>query len=67
CLMLIAWMTTGSMGMFIARFLKQTAPGQRFCGKDFWFMAHVLLMLLTVAATIIAFILVFSYEQDWSG
>ncbi|KAF7709011.1 hypothetical protein HF521_018068 [Silurus meridionalis] len=67
CLMLIAWMTTGSMGMFIARFLKQAAPGQKFCGKDFWFVAHVLLMLLTVAATIIAFILVFSYEQDWSG
>ncbi|KAB5587239.1 hypothetical protein PHYPO_G00010920 [Pangasianodon hypophthalmus] len=67
CLMLIAWMTTGSMGMLIARFLKKAAPGQRFCGKDFWFVAHVLLMVLSVAATIIAFILIFSYEQEWSG
>ncbi|XP_053350486.1 putative ferric-chelate reductase 1 [Clarias gariepinus] len=67
CLMLIAWMTTGSMGMLIARFLKRAAPGQRLCGKDFWFVAHVLLMLLSVVATIIAFILIFSYAQDWSG
>ncbi|XP_053493075.1 putative ferric-chelate reductase 1 isoform X2 [Ictalurus furcatus] len=67
CLMLIAWMTTGSMGMLIARFLKRAAPGQRFCGKDFWFVAHVSLMFLSVVATIIAFILIFSYEKDWSG
>ncbi|MCJ8729048.1 hypothetical protein PDJAM_G00011730 [Pangasius djambal] len=67
CLMLIAWMTTGSMGMLIARFLKKAAPGRRFCGKDFWFVAHVLLMVLSVAATIIAFILIFSYEREWSG
>ncbi|KAM9488576.1 putative ferric-chelate reductase 1 [Clarias gariepinus] len=67
CLMLIAWMTTGSMGMLIARFLKRAAPGQRLCGKDFWFVAHVVLMLLSVVATIIAFILIFSYAQDWSG
>ncbi|XP_060778700.1 putative ferric-chelate reductase 1 isoform X2 [Neoarius graeffei] len=67
CLMVIAWMTLGSMGMLIARFLKRLAPGQRFCGRDLWFVAHVLLMLLSVAATIIAFILIFSYAQDWSG
>ncbi|KAK3552057.1 hypothetical protein QTP70_031786 [Hemibagrus guttatus] len=66
-LMLIAWMTLGSMGMLIARFLKSSAPGKRLCGKDVWFVAHVLLMLLSVAATIIAFILIFSYAQDWSG
>ncbi|XP_058255509.1 putative ferric-chelate reductase 1 isoform X1 [Hemibagrus wyckioides] len=67
CLMLIAWMTLGSMGMLIARFLKSCSRGQRLCGKDVWFVAHVLLMLLSVAATIIAFILIFSYAQDWSG
>ncbi|KAL7887745.1 hypothetical protein AOLI_G00054660 [Acnodon oligacanthus] len=67
CLMLIAWMTTGSIGMLIARYLKKAAKGTKFCGKDFWFGAHVFLMILSVAATIIAFILVFSYAQDWSG
>ncbi|KAL7873968.1 hypothetical protein SRHO_G00049380 [Serrasalmus rhombeus] len=67
CLMLIAWMTTGSIGMLIARYLKKAAKGTKFCGKDFWFGAHVFLMILSVAATIIAFILVFSYARDWSG
>ncbi|XP_067234854.1 putative ferric-chelate reductase 1, partial [Chanodichthys erythropterus] len=66
-LMLIAWMTTGSIGMIIARYLKGVAKGHGFGGKDFWFMAHVSLMALSVTATAIAFILVFSYAQDWSG
>ncbi|XP_077101171.1 putative ferric-chelate reductase 1 [Siphateles boraxobius] len=66
-LMLIAWMTTGSIGMMIARYLKGVAKGQGLGGKDFWFLAHVSLMVLSVAATAIAFILVFSYAQDWAG
>ncbi|KAK7118563.1 hypothetical protein R3I94_022150 [Phoxinus phoxinus] len=66
-LMLIAWMTTGSIGMMIARYLKGVAKGQSCGGKDFWFMAHVSLMVLSVIATAIAFILVFSYAQDWAG
>ncbi|XP_039526368.1 putative ferric-chelate reductase 1 [Pimephales promelas] len=66
-LMLIAWMTTGSMGMMIARYLKGVAKGQCLGGKDFWFLAHVSLMILSVIATAIAFILVFSYAQDWAG
>ncbi|KAL2085652.1 hypothetical protein ACEWY4_018972 [Coilia grayii] len=66
-LMLIAWMTTGSLGMLIARYLK-TATQRRQCfGKDLWFLAHVSLMVLTVAATIIAFILSFSHVKEWSG
>ncbi|TRY95822.1 hypothetical protein DNTS_022041 [Danionella cerebrum] len=67
CLMLIAWMTTGSLGMLIARYLKGVAKDQGCFGKDFWFVAHVFLMSLSVTATAIAFILVFSYAQDWSG
>ncbi|KAL6488256.1 hypothetical protein MHYP_G00019970 [Metynnis hypsauchen] len=67
CLMLIAWMTTGSIGMLIARYLKKAAKGTKLCGKDFWFGVHVFLMILSVAATIIAFILVFSYAGDWAG
>ncbi|XP_052399219.1 putative ferric-chelate reductase 1 isoform X1 [Carassius gibelio] len=67
CLMLISWMTTGSIGMLIARYLKGVAKDHGCCGKDFWFMAHVFLMVLSVIATAIAFILVFAYEKDWSG
>nr|XP_020470998.1 putative ferric-chelate reductase 1 [Monopterus albus] len=66
-LMLIAWMTTGSVGMLVARYLKGMSKGTQFCGKDIWFLVHAALMCLTVAATIIAFILAFSYAQDWSG
>ncbi|XP_048031022.1 putative ferric-chelate reductase 1 [Megalobrama amblycephala] len=66
-LMLIAWMTTGSIGMIIARYLKGVAKDHGLGGKDFWFIAHVSLMALSVTATAIAFILVFSYAQDWSG
>ncbi|XP_050953586.1 putative ferric-chelate reductase 1 [Labeo rohita] len=67
CLMLISWMTTGSIGMLIARYLKGAAKDYGCCGKDFWFMAHVSFMVLSVTATAIAFILVFSYARDWSG
>nr|XP_046155407.1 putative ferric-chelate reductase 1 [Oncorhynchus gorbuscha] len=66
-LMLIAWMTTGSLGMIIARYLKGVAKGKHYFGKDVWFLVHVFLMTLTVAATIIAFILAFSEVGGWSG
>ncbi|KAM9402026.1 putative ferric-chelate reductase 1 [Salvelinus alpinus] len=66
-LMLIAWMTTGSLGMIIARYLKGVAKGKHYFGKVVWFLAHVSLMTLTVAATIIAFILAFSEVGGWSG
>ncbi|XP_078136990.1 putative ferric-chelate reductase 1 isoform X1 [Sander vitreus] len=66
-LMLISWMTLGSLGMMVARYLKKTAKGEKLLGKDVWFVVHVGVMILTVAATIIAFILIFSYEQQWSG
>ncbi|KAM7390892.1 hypothetical protein PAMA_008882 [Pampus argenteus] len=66
-LMLIAWMTTGSLGMMVARYLKGMAKGQNLWGKDVWFLVHFVVMNLTVAATTIAFILSFSYAKDWSG
>lgn len=66
-LMLIAWMTTGSLGMLIARYLKAVTKGTGCFGKDLWFLAHVSLMLLSMAATIIAFILAFSHVKVWSG
>uniref|UniRef100_A0A8C5HWQ8 Putative ferric-chelate reductase 1 n=1 Tax=Gouania willdenowi TaxID=441366 RepID=A0A8C5HWQ8_GOUWI len=66
-LMLIAWMTTGSLGMITARYLKEIAKGQRLCGRDVWFVVHVAVMSMTVAATVIGFILSFSYVKAWSG
>ncbi|XP_071341641.1 putative ferric-chelate reductase 1 [Trachinotus anak] len=66
-LMLIAWMTTGSLGMMVARYLKGVAKGQNLWGKDIWFLVHVAVMSVTTAATIIAFILSFSHVKGWSG
>ncbi|XP_056379295.1 putative ferric-chelate reductase 1 [Hyla sarda] len=65
-LMLIAWMTTGSIGMIMARYMK-SAAGKPFLGKAIWFQIHFFLMILTVVLTIIAFIMVFVHAGDWSG
>ncbi|XP_062973707.1 putative ferric-chelate reductase 1 [Elgaria multicarinata webbii] len=65
-LMLIAWMTTGSVGMIFARYLKKSIK-KSLRGKDIWFQIHFLMMLLTVAATVIAFILIFVAVKGWSG
>ncbi|XP_026219810.1 putative ferric-chelate reductase 1 [Anabas testudineus] len=66
-LMLISWMTTGSLGMIVARYLKGMARGHKMFGKDHWFVVHVPVMCVTVAATIIAFIIIFVYGQGWAG
>lgn len=39
-LMLIAWMTTGTLGMMVARYMKGMAKGQNLCGKDVWFLVR---------------------------
>lgn len=39
--MLIAWMTTGSLGMMVARYLKVVAKGQNLWGKDVWFVVRL--------------------------
>ncbi|XP_070848688.1 putative ferric-chelate reductase 1 [Chaetodon trifascialis] len=66
-MMLIAWMTMGSLGMFAARYLKGVVKGQNLWGKDVWFLVHVAVMNVTIVATVIAFILSFSYVKAWSG
>ncbi|KAM5148172.1 putative ferric-chelate reductase 1 [Mantella aurantiaca] len=65
-LMLIAWMTTGSIGMIMARYMK-SAAGKPFLGKAIWFQTHFFLMILTVILTIIAFIMIFVEVAGWSG
>ncbi|XP_068098200.1 putative ferric-chelate reductase 1 [Hyperolius riggenbachi] len=65
-LMLIAWMTTGGIGMIMARYMKSAAAKPVF-GKAIWFQAHFFLMILTVILTIIAFIMVFAEVAGWSG
>ncbi|KAG8009277.1 Ferric-chelate reductase 1 [Nibea albiflora] len=65
-LMLVAWMTMGSLGMMVARYLKRLAKGQSLWGKDVWFLVHVAVMSVTIATTIIAVILSFSFIKLYS-
>ncbi|XP_061877824.1 putative ferric-chelate reductase 1 isoform X2 [Entelurus aequoreus] len=57
----------GSPGMLVARYLKGVSRGHKVFGKDVWFVVHVTLMSVTLAATGTAFILSFSYAKNWSG
>ncbi|XP_015456449.3 putative ferric-chelate reductase 1 [Astyanax mexicanus] len=66
-LMLIAWMTTSSVGMITARYLKAVGKGKGCSSKDVWFLAHVSLMSFTVIITAIAFILEFAHIKGWAG
>ncbi|XP_072918869.1 putative ferric-chelate reductase 1 isoform X2 [Hemitrygon akajei] len=64
-LMLIAWMTTGSIGILIAQYFKRVGDTKIF-GKDLWFQLHWPLMTLTVVLTIIGFVLAFVQAKGWS-
>ncbi|KAF7243509.1 putative ferric-chelate reductase 1 [Varanus komodoensis] len=63
-LMFAAWMTTGSVGIVFARYLRSIKKSLH--GKEVWFQMHLLMMLLSVVATIIAFILIFVSANGWS-
>ncbi|OCT85248.1 hypothetical protein XELAEV_18023413mg [Xenopus laevis] len=65
-LMLIAWMTTGTIGMLIARYMKHAA-NRPVIGKGLWFLLHISLMVLTIILTICAFIMVFVGVFGWSA
>ncbi|GCB74185.1 hypothetical protein scyTo_0003272 [Scyliorhinus torazame] len=65
-LLLIAWMTTGSIGMIFAKFFKNIGGSKKILGKNIWFQLHLLLMVLTVAATVIGFVLAFVHVRGWS-
>ncbi|XP_038649880.1 putative ferric-chelate reductase 1 isoform X2 [Scyliorhinus canicula] len=65
-LLLIAWMTTGSIGMIVAKFFKNIGGSKKILGKNIWFQLHLLLMVLTVVATVIGFVLAFVHVRGWS-
>ncbi|XP_028666963.1 putative ferric-chelate reductase 1 [Erpetoichthys calabaricus] len=64
--MLIAWITTVSIGVIIARFFKPVWPESRILGEKVWFQVHRILMLSTVLLTAVAFVLPFLYRGGWS-
>ncbi|XP_036690415.1 ferric-chelate reductase 1 isoform X1 [Balaenoptera musculus] len=64
-LMFVAWMTTVSVGVLIARFFKPVWSKALF-GDAAWFQVHRMLMLTTSALTFIAFLLPFIYRGGWN-
>ncbi|XP_006882499.1 PREDICTED: ferric-chelate reductase 1 [Elephantulus edwardii] len=65
-LMFVAWMTTASIGVLVARFFKPVWSKSLFFGEALWFQVHRMLMITTSALTCIAFVLPFIYRAGWS-
>ncbi|KAM9543948.1 ferric-chelate reductase 1 isoform 11-T16 [Guaruba guarouba] len=65
-LMFIAWITTVSIGVIVARFFKPVWSYSFLFGKEMWFQVHRMLMLTTVMLTSISFVLPFIYRGGWS-
>nr|XP_012604083.1 ferric-chelate reductase 1 [Microcebus murinus]XP_012604084.1 ferric-chelate reductase 1 [Microcebus murinus]XP_012604085.1 ferric-chelate reductase 1 [Microcebus murinus]XP_012604086.1 ferric-chelate reductase 1 [Microcebus murinus] len=66
-LMFVAWMTTVSIGVLVARFFKPVWSRAFFLGEAVWFQVHRMLMLTTSALTCIAFVMPFIYRGGWSS
>uniref|UniRef100_A0A4D5R8W8 Ferric-chelate reductase 1 n=1 Tax=Scolopendra viridis TaxID=118503 RepID=A0A4D5R8W8_SCOVI len=66
CLMVIAWIGTVSVAIFLARYFKQTWTEVVHCKQKVWFTWHRGLNILTVLLTIIGFIVIFVQLNGWS-
>lgn len=64
--MIVAWIGTTSIGIFSARFMKQTWIKAKPFGKDFWFLIHTTAMFLTWLLTLAAFIIIFIDSARWT-
>ncbi|XP_073720343.1 putative ferric-chelate reductase 1 [Misgurnus anguillicaudatus] len=64
--MLIAWMSSVSAGVIIARYFKPDWPERNILGQKVWFQLHRALMTLTVLLTLVGFVLPFMYRGGWS-
>ncbi|NXF89432.1 FRRS1 reductase, partial [Eubucco bourcierii] len=65
-LMFVAWITTASVGVIVARFFKPVWSHSFLFGKEMWFQVHRGLMLTTVMLTSASFVLPFIYRGGWS-
>ncbi|XP_038167203.1 ferric-chelate reductase 1 isoform X3 [Arvicola amphibius] len=65
-LMSVAWMTTVSIGVLVARFFRSVWSKAFFFGEAAWFQVHRMLMLTTSVLTCVAFVLPFVYRGGWS-
>ncbi|KFO26878.1 ferric-chelate reductase 1 [Fukomys damarensis] len=65
-LMFVAWMSTVSIGVLIARFFRPVWAKAFFFGEAVWFQLHRMLMVTTSVLTCIAFVMPFIYRGGWS-
>lgn len=64
-LMIIAWIGTASLGIFMARYFKKTWVDQTISGKQAWFLWHFICMVLTFVLTIASVIIIFVEIGEW--
>ena len=57
--MIGAWVFFASVGMFLARYFKQTRTGAKCCKLDQWFIWHRTFMIITWGLTIAGVVLIF--------
>nr|XP_060629917.1 ferric-chelate reductase 1 isoform X1 [Anolis sagrei ordinatus] len=65
-LMFVAWMSTVSIGVIVARFFKPVWPHVLLFGEEIWFQVHRMLMMTTLFLTSVSFALPFLYRGGWS-
>lgn len=64
--MIVAWVGTTSIGIFMSRYFKKTWVGSKACGgKDHWFVWHLICMITTVILTIASYIIIFIDVGDF--
>ncbi|XP_025094880.1 putative ferric-chelate reductase 1 [Pomacea canaliculata] len=59
CLMTLAWIMAGSVGLLMARFYKDAWKTKTLCGVKVWFAIHRACMVATFFATALGFALIF--------
>ncbi|XP_066922681.1 uncharacterized protein [Clytia hemisphaerica] len=64
-LMIVSWVIFATIGIFMARYMKQATKDQKINGKQAWFPIHQMFMLLCVICFLIGFILIFVEKAGW--
>lgn len=65
CLMIIAWVGSASVGIFMARYMKVAFGKREMLGTKVWFTFHRALLVFTVLVTIIATVIIFIHAGHW--
>uniref|UniRef100_T1JGZ2 Ferric-chelate reductase 1 n=1 Tax=Strigamia maritima TaxID=126957 RepID=T1JGZ2_STRMM len=67
CLMILAWVGTASVAVFMARFYKYTWVARLECGEQVWFTWHRALNIATISLTTLGIVIIFVFVGGWSS